>query len=332
MESPLLPEPQVYVIHENSEWLPPIAAALDAEGVPWSPWLLNGGGIDLTTAPPPGVFWSRMSASAHTRGHTAAVEQARGVLSWLEAHGRRVVNGRRVLELELSKVDQLVALQAVGIDVPRTVAVSGDEALLAAAAEFPTPFLTKHNRGGKGLGVARYDSVDELAVALKDPYLDVPVDGITLLQEYLPPAGGVITRVEIVGGEFLYALTADVVRGGFQLCPADACAVDGSDDASLFAQRENFDDPIVGRYLDFAGSAGIEVAGIEFLETSDGRKVTYDINTNTNYNPDVEAAAPRSGPKAAAKFLARLLDQTGTTRTDTARTNTATATTDGTAR
>jgi len=122
------------------------------------------------------------------------------------------------------------------------------------------------------------------------------------------------------------------VRGGFQLCPADACAVDGSDDASLFAQRENFDDPIVGRYLDFADSAGIEVAGIEFLETSDGRKVTYDINTNTNYNPDVEAAAPRSGPKAAARFLSRLLNQTDTARTDTATADTATATTDGTAR
>lgn len=304
-----MPEPQVYVIHENSEWLPPIAAALDTEGVPWAPWLLDGAGLDLSTAPPQGVFWSRMSASAHTRGHTAAVEQARGVLSWLEAHGRRVVNGRRVLELELSKVDQLVALAAAGIDVPRTIAVSGDEALLAAAADFPTPFLTKHNRGGKGLGVARHDSVDELAVTLKDPYLDLPVDGITLLQEYLPPVGGVITRVEIVGGEFLYALTADVVRGGFQLCPADACAVDGSDDASLFAQRQNFDDPIVGRYLDFARSAGIEVAGIEFLETADGRKVTYDINTNTNYNPDVEAGAPRSGPAVAAAFLSRLLEQ-----------------------
>lgn len=331
MGSALLPEPQVYVIHENSEWLPPIAAALDSAGVPWSPWLLDGTGIDLSTAPPPGVFWSRMSASAHTRGHTGAVEQARGVLSWLEAHGRRVVNGRRVLELELSKVDQLVALAAAGIDVPRTIAVSGDEALLAAAAQFPAPFLTKHNRGGKGLGVARYDSVDELAVALKDPYLDLPVDGITLLQEYLPPVGGVITRVEIVGGEFLYALTADVVRGGFQLCPADACAVDGTDDASLFAQRQDFDDPIVARYLDFARSTGIEVAGIEFLETAEGRKVTYDINTNTNYNPDVEASAPRSGPKAAVAFLSRLLDET---RPDEAKTapDATTEPSDGTAR
>ena len=118
---------------------------------------------------------------------------------------------------------------------------------------------------------------------------------------------GSITRVEIVGGEFLYAIDADVARGGFELCPADACAIDGSDQASLFTRREGFADPIVGRYLAFAREQGIEVAGIEFLQTADGRTVTYDINTNTNYNPDVEAGAPRSGPATAAAFLGRLL-------------------------
>lgn len=301
-------EPRVYVIHENPDWLPPVAEALSAAGVPWAPWLLDGSGFDLGSVPPEGVFWSRMSASAHTRGHSAAVEQARGLLTWLETHGRRVVNGRRVLELELSKVDQLLALAAAGFDVPHTVAATDDAALLAAAAEFATPFLTKHNRGGKGLGVERFDSVDGLATALDDPYRERPVDGITLVQEYLPPVGGVITRVEIVGGEFLYAITADVARGGFQLCPADACAIDGSDDASLFARRDDFDDPIVDRYLGFAHAHGIEVAGIEFLDTADGRRVTYDINTNTNYNMDVEAGSDRRGPKLAAAFLRRLLD------------------------
>src|SRR6185312_2411507 len=69
----------VHVLHENPEWMPPFAAAFAAEG----------------------VWWSRMSASAHTRGHTAAAEHARALLDVLEAHGRRVVNGRAVLDLEL---------------------------------------------------------------------------------------------------------------------------------------------------------------------------------------------------------------------------------------
>ena len=62
-------EPRVYVIHENAEWFPPFAAAFEAEGVPAQEWLLTDGSIDLNAEPPAGVFWSRLSASAHTRDH-----------------------------------------------------------------------------------------------------------------------------------------------------------------------------------------------------------------------------------------------------------------------
>jgi hypothetical protein len=287
---------KVYVLHENPDWYPPFAAAFDAEGVDHEQWLLGDGSLDLDAAPPPGVFWSRMSASSHTRGHGLAKDHTRAVLSWLEAFGRRVVNGRRVLELEMSKVDQLTLLRAAGFDVPRTFAVVGSADLLAVARKLPAPFVAKHNQGGKGLGVRRFDSVDELTGYDGSP------DGITLVQEYVQPATPFITRVEIVGGEFVYAIKADVGRGGFELCPADACAVD---DAPLFSLREDFDHPIIGRYLDFARRNGIEIAGFEFIETADGRLVTYDINTNTNYNPDIEAIAPRSGPRMIARFLAR---------------------------
>ena len=299
--------PKVYVLHENPDWYPPFAAAFDAAGVEHEQWLLGEGPLDLDAEPPPGVFWSRMSASSHTRGHPLAKDHTRAVLAWLESWGRRVVNGRRVLELEMSKADQLTALRAAGIAVPRTVAVVGREALTDVAGKFPAPFIVKHNQGGKGLGVHRFESVDALADHLASPEYQPPVDGITLVQEYLEAAEPFITRVEVVGGGFVYAITADTARGGFELCPADACAVDARPDVGLFALREGFDHPIVADYLRFAGRHGIEIAGFEFIETADGRLVTYDVNTNTNYNPEVEAVAPRSGPGTAARFLGGLL-------------------------
>ena len=301
---------KAYVIHENPDWYPPFAAAFEAEGVDHEPWLLGEGLLDLDAAPPPGVYWSRMSASAHTRGHPLAKDHTRAVLSWLEAHGRRTVNGRRVLELEMSKAAQHAALRAAGVEVPRTLAVVGREGLLKAADAFPGPFITKHNQGGKGLGVQLFESTDAFADYLSGPGYEPPVDGITLVQEYLLAAQPRITRVEVVDGEAVYALTADTARGGFELCPADACAVDGGPAApSLFALREGFDHPVVGQYLDFARRHGIEVAGFEFIETVDGRVVTYDVNTNTNYNPEVEAAAPRSGPRQVARLLKRLIEE-----------------------
>ena len=300
---------KAYVLHENPEWYPPFAAAFEAAGVEHEQWLLGDGPLDLDAEPPAGVFWSRMSASSHTRDHPYAKDHTRAVLAWLEAHGRRVVNGRRVLELEMSKADQLTALRAAGIDVPRTVAVAGRGALEDVAGRFAAgPFIVKHNQGGKGLGVRLFASVAEFADYLDSPEYEPPVDGITLVQEYVRPAKPFITRVEIVGGELVYAVTADTARGGFELCPADACTVPSE---SLFALREGFDDshPIVGRYLDFARRQGIEIAGFEFIESADGRLVTYDVNTNTNYNPEIEAAAPRSGPGSVAQYLKTLLSR-----------------------
>lgn len=311
----------IYALHENPEWFPPFAKAFAERGVEVVEWVLTDGVLDLDSAPPEGIFWSRISASSHTRGNTLSKDYTRAVLSWLEAHGRRTVNGRRVLELEMSKVDQLTALRAAGIETPRTVAAIGRDRILEAARDFPTPLILKHNQGGKGLGVRRFDSHAELESYVRSEEFEEPVDGITLVQEYVQATTPRITRVEIVGGEFIYAIDADTARGGFQLCPADACEIDPSTGRpitppgatiapeigqQLFSLREGFDHPIIDKYLEFARRTGIEVLGIEFIESVDGRLLTYDVNTNTNYNANVEAVAPRSAPGALADYLARL--------------------------
>jgi glutathione synthase/RimK-type ligase-like ATP-grasp enzyme len=229
-----------------------------------------------------------------------------------------------VLELEMSKIDQLTALKAAGIDVPRTVAVVGSSRLPQAARAFETPFIVKHNQGGKGAGVHLFTSHAQFEDYVRSEDFEEPQDGITLLQEYVPPAGGLITRVEIVGGQVVYALTADTTLGGFQLCPARECAIgpaasvraaeiagrgaeESGHERKMFALRDGFHHPILHKYLAFTRRHGIEVAGIEFIETADGRLVTYDVNTNTNYNADVEAVASQSGPSQIAQYLKTLL-------------------------
>lgn len=297
----------VHAIHENPDWWPPFAAAFEAEGVPVQQWLLTGEQpLDLTGEPPEGVFWSRMSASAHTRGHTRSIAHTRAVLRWLEGHGRRVVNGSAVLELEVSKVAQDAALHAAGIDTPLTVVAFGPDQVVEGARSLfergVTSVVTKHNQGGKGLGVQRFDDLASLTAHVSSPLWVEPVDGVALVQEYVAPAEPFVTRAEFVGGRFLYALAASTAQG-FELCPADACGVDG---APLFRLREGHVPPLLERYEAFLAATGIEVAGIEYIETAGGRVVTYDVNTNTNYNPDVEAVAPTSGPREIARYLGSL--------------------------
>ncbi len=303
---------KVYVIHENPQWIPPFAAAFEAEGVPFEEWMLTDGSIDLAVEPPEGVFWSRLSASAHTRDHAHSKEFGRAVLRWLSSWGRTVINGADVLELEVSKVAQHAALRHAGIDVPRTVAVFGTDDIVAQAEKFGAPFISKHNQGGKGLGVRRWETVDEFAAWVDGPSFEPSPDGITLLQELLVAKTPFITRAEFVAGELVYAVRVDTSAGSFELCPAEACAVPGADGVEpepLFRRRDDVDPALIDRYLAFLAAEGVGIAGIEFIETRDGRTVTYDVNTNTNYNPDVEATAPRSGPREIARWLGSLLPQ-----------------------
>ncbi len=75
---------RIYVIHEHDGWMVPLRAALAERGLPFEEWHLDEGRLDLSKPPPAGLFYNRMSASSHTRGHRYAPEYAGAVLAWLE--------------------------------------------------------------------------------------------------------------------------------------------------------------------------------------------------------------------------------------------------------
>ena len=307
----------IHVIHENAAWLEPLAAALNRRGLPWRDWFLDRGVFDLSRPPPEGVFYNRMSASSHTRNHRYAAELTAAVLAWLERHGARVVNGSRALDLEISKARQYAALEAAGIRTPDTVIVAGKELLVEAARRRfgEAPFIVKPNRGGKGLGVRLFHSPGSLADHLDSPDYEPSVDGLHLLQQYVRAPVPLITRAEFIGGRFMYAVEVDT-SDGFELCPADACAVGdafcpaGAEPRAKFTIIDDIDPALKQRYQAFLAANAIGVAGIEFITDADGAVYTYDVNTNTNYNPDAEARAGRSGMAELARYLGTELERT----------------------
>jgi glutathione synthase/RimK-type ligase-like ATP-grasp enzyme len=312
----------VHVLFENESWMPPLREALVARGLTVHEHEVSGGHVDLGTVPPEGVFINRMSPSAHTRDHQGGVVFLQQYLAHLEAHGRRVINGTRAFALEVSKVAQDLALRGAGIRTPRTIAVVGGPAALKRAARgMDFPFITKHNQGGKGLGVRLFRDLEAFDAYVDGPEFEQSPDGVTLLQQYIKPAEPFITRVEIVDGIFQYAIRSST-EDGFELCPADACAVgdahcpvgEGADSAK-FALREDIkaDDPLVEAYVRLMREHHIDIAGIEFVEDERGHRYTYDINGTTNYNGDVEEAHGLSGMGALARLVETQL-RTGQSR------------------
>ncbi len=54
-------------------------------------------------------------------------------------------------------------------------------------------------------------------------------------------------------------------------------------------------------------AARLDVGGIEYLDTDDGRRVFYDINANSNLRPSVAAAFGFDPFERVVDFLARQL-------------------------
>ncbi|GGK55499.1 ATP-grasp domain-containing protein [Salinarimonas ramus] len=314
---------KVHVIHENDAWVVPLREAFAELGTPYEEWFLDRGVVDLRAPPPEGVFYNRMSASSHTRDHRFAAEYTGAVLAWLERHGRTIVNDGRALRLEVSKVAQYEALAAHGLRTPDTLAVVGRGGIQDAAAALGYPLILKHNRGGKGLGVRLFLSPEALAEHLASADFEEPIDGITLVQRYVKAPAPFVTRLEFVGGRFLYAVRVDTSEG-FELCPADACAIEDVREsaaigdaacpavapAEKFSIVPGYDIPEIPALERFLEANGVGIAGIEVIEDEAGTCYVYDVNTNTNYNPQAEARAGLFGMRAIARHLDGLLAHT----------------------
>ena len=298
----------IIVIHENNEWIAPFSDAFEELGLDYQFWYLPEMFLDLTKTPPSAVFWNRMSASSHTRGHRYEPELTVGILAWLKRHKRIVVNGSSALDLEISKIRQYQELERFKIKVPRTFCALRAKDLGNAAAGIGFPLITKHNRAGKGLGVRKFEHATGLESYIESSQFETSPDGITLLQEYISAPSQSIVRMEFVGGKFFYAVEVDTSEG-FELCPAEACELESNcptEEKNKFEILKEFSIANINSFEKFLEDNDIGIAGIEIIFDSEENYWAYDVNTNTNYNAQAEARAQVSAPRAIANYLRSL--------------------------
>jgi len=319
---------KLFILYENEDWLEPLCSVLDQENLEYQTWFVDDGQIDLAACPPEGIFLNRLSASASTRGHHHSLTQGEQLIGWLEAWGRRVINGGSAIALERSKLRQYLLLQRWKLQVPRSIIVTGShQALEQANQSMSYPFVYKYNCGGKGLGVQLINNSDQWQQLIAAGSWQHSPDQVHILQQYIETDEPFITRCEFIGGRFLYAIKADTSQG-FELCPAQGCEVErcvvGESEKSssvtkeakpgqnLFSLRRDWYDPIIRRYEAMLQAEGIDVAGIEFMQDKQGQYWTYDINCNTNYSPKVEEdGSVQPGLQRLVEFLRTVIAEKG---------------------
>ena len=298
---------KVYIIHENDEWTLSLKLELKKLEVNFEDWHVEKANIDLGKNPPEGIFYNRMSASSHARGHRYAPEFTATILNWLKHHKRRIINNGNALALEISKSLQYLKLNEAGIKTPKSIYCNSKEQIVKAADHFSKPFITKHNRAGRGLGVKLFQNKDELKKYVNGSNFEHSIDGITILQDYIEANPKVIHRVEFINSKFFYTVQVDASES-FELCPADACNVEEqfcptNPDGNKFMILKDYKNSEIATYEKFLEQNDIEIAGIEYITDTSGIHYSYDVNTNTNYNSVAEKKAGMFGMKQIALFL-----------------------------
>ena len=221
--------------------------------------------------------------SAFLRDPEHGIFYASALLDHWRRNGARVLNGHETLAIDSSKARQLSLITSLGHCVPMTRVVHRAADLLTAVQGMAWPLLVKANIGGSGAGITRFASRDDLAASIADATIPTSVDQVLLVQDYVPPRGGTILRIETLGGRYLYALEIDSSGDSFDLCPADACLIQPG--RSAIAMKAVTPTPaIVAAAEQIAQAAGLDVGGVEVvIDDRDGTPRFYDINALSNF-------------------------------------------------
>ena len=290
------------ILYEHPAWFEKVFAELDRRGVAYDKLFAPDHVFD------PGarsrryaVLFNRMSPSAWRREHGSGIFYTASYLSYLESIGTRVINGSKAFRYETSKALQLSLLRSLDLPFPAARAIHDPHQAARAAEGLRFPVVIKPNIGGSGAGVVRFNTPEELEAAARGDSINLGIDHVGLVQEFAPSRGGFITRVETLGGKYLYGIRVHLSGETFDLCPADICQTTRGEDISngcvVEASKaglkvEGYTPPpdVIRAVESIAQTAGIDVGGVEYLiDDRDGQVYFYDVNALSNFVAD----APR---------------------------------------
>jgi biotin carboxylase len=296
-------EKPIAIYYEHPDWFRPLFHWLDERGVPWVKidarfHQYNVAANDREYS----LLFNRMSPSAWQRGAGHCIFYTLNYLAHLEEKGVRVVNGSRAFTHETSKALQLSVLESLGLPYPKARVINHLSQVLSAAEAIGFPLVLKPNIGGSGAGIERFDSPEQLRRAVEENRLYFGIDSTALVQEAFTPRGGIITRVEVLGGEYLYGIQIHTTGASYNLCPGDicqntkgeelarrpGCPIDATENGLTV---EAYETPrrIIENVERIMEVAGIEVGGVEYvIDDATGRLLYYDINALSNFVADPE--------------------------------------------
>lgn len=312
MKSPNKP---IGIFYEHHVWFKPLFDELQRRNIPFV--RINAAQNQFNPQErdaPYSLVVNRVSSSAYLRGNVQGIFYTANFLNHIERLGIPVVNGTFAQEIETSKARQLGLIASLGLSFPKTRVINHISQLLSAAKSLRFPILLKPNLGSIGAGILKFDSPQKLQRAIDLHQINLGVDHSTLVQEFIPPKGGYIVRVETLNSKFLYAIKIFPARGNFNLSAAELheirTADKDSENSTGRIRVESFvpDRRIIEDVERIAKAARLDAGGVEYLihpETNEPHY--YDINALSNFIAQAEDVIGFNPHEAFVDYLEQRL-------------------------
>lgn len=293
-----MPEKPIAIFYEHPDWFQPLFAELDGRGVVYEKDHLKGHFFDpCVDASPYSLVVNRVSAYPSAASEPQVVLYVKQYLAYLESIGTRVINGWRSYEVGTSKALQMQIFNRLKLHSPNSRVVHHAGQAVEAAEKLQFPVLIKPNVGGSGAGITLFNTREELAGSVEAGEIDLGIDRVALIQEYLKPKDDCIYRVEILDDAFLYAIRLPILEENFNYCPADGCNIERFDYCPVGGASMEVADQdgpkitafepspgVIEKVRQAVAAAGADIGGVEYLiNTADDQLYFYDINPLSNF-------------------------------------------------
>lgn len=204
----------------------------------------------------------------------------------LESMGLPVVNTSRAILDARDKMRAIQLMAARGVHVPRTLVVRGAEDVDDAIAEVGLPCVLKLLKGTQGIGVMLAESREGLEATLQAFW---SLGHTVLLQQFVAESRGRDVRAFVVGGEVVGAMRREARYGEFR---SNIHRGGVGKPVKLTPAQQ-------GSVLEAARAVGLEVAGVDYLESKDGPLVI-----EVNASPGFEGLEAATGLDIAGRIVA----------------------------
>ncbi|MEA3165268.1 MAG: ribosomal protein S6--L-glutamate ligase, partial [Thermoplasmata archaeon] len=202
-----------------------------------------------------------------------------------------VINTSRAIQHARDKLLSLQLLTRANVDLPRTAVIRTTEDLDEAIEQVGgIPCVLKLLKGTQGIGVMLAESREGLESILQAFW---SLDHIVLLQEFIAESKGKDVRAFVVGDKVVGAMRREAKIGDFR-----SNIHRGGTGRAVKLSKE-----VEESVLEATRALGLQVAGVDYLESRDGPKV-IEVNASPGFE-GLEQATEKDIAGEVVRYAAR---------------------------